>query len=70
MVLDAVEDEVMQVLKASVEYLRTKSVLDSAKCSVVLSTVHAVKDHLVQKAKNAGPMTERKWATKELLGEA
>lgn len=51
------------------EYLCTGSTLDSAMRSVVLSAVHAVKDHLVRKAKEASAMTKREWAPKELLGE-
>ncbi|MDY6966640.1 MAG: hypothetical protein SVM80_11875 [Halobacteriota archaeon] len=68
--LDTIEEEVMQDLTTYVEYLCTKSALDSAERGVVLSAVHAVKDHLVREAKDAGTMTDRKWAPKELLGEA
>lgn len=52
-VLDAVEEDVMQDLTTYVEYLCTKSALDSAEFAVVLSAIHAVKDHIVQEPKNA-----------------
>lgn len=60
----------MQDLTAYVEYLCTKSALDSAERNVTLSAMHAVKYYLVWEAKEARTMAEWKWAPKELLREA
>ena len=63
------EDEFLGNLSTYVEYLTVKSNMDSTERSVVLSAIHALKDHLVREAKDAGTSTG-KWTPKELLGEA